>query len=258
MSHNANETMDRRKMATSLQTATRPRFLAALSLVLLGTAACASKPDVTGSIPADYHDRHPIVLVNAEQGMDIYIGMNHGRLGERQLSDIRALSRDFLKYGKGPLTALVPVTPGRDIASHQGLAAVRQALAGSGVSGNYLMVQTYRAEGNPGEHPIRLVYTKLKAQVTTRCGQWPADLGGAGEVLGSNNEPYYNHGCAMQQMLAVQTADPLDLVRPRAEDPVDTNRRIHVIDTARQGKDPSTEYRAKGIVVNQAVGGGSN
>lgn len=232
---------------------------AALALALvLPAAACVtpSAPTVTGSIPHDYHDRHPILLVNAEQALDVYAAASNGGVGERQTVEVRALAQDWRRNGKGPITALVPVS-GHGRGHHGGLGAVRALLAGAGVEPAGLRIATYPVEGPASDQPIRLSYTKLKAQVATRCGQWPDDLMALKGAKNWDNQPYYNFGCSTQQTLASQVADPLDLVRPRPEGRLDTARRIKVIEEQRKGKDPSTDYRGKVDQINKAVGGGA-
>ena len=242
--------------------ATRARRLSRVALGLalsLPAAACVTArpaPTVTGSIPHDYHDRHPILLVGAEEALDVYAVTGNGGVGERRSVEVRALAQDWRRRGKGPITALVPVS-GHGRGHHGGLAAVRVLLAGAGVDGASLRIATYPVEGPAGDQPIRLSYTKLKAQVATRCGQWPDDLLPLKGARSWDNQPYYNFGCSTQQTLASQVADPLDLVRPRPESRIDTARRIKVIEEQRKGKDPSTEYRGKADQINKVVGGGS-
>ena len=134
----------------------------------------------------------------------------------------------------------------------QTYAAVRAALASAGVRN--IAQSHYRVEGRAAEQPVRVVYTKLKARTATKCGQWPADLSGFQNMRAENNEPFYNFGCATQNMLANQVADPIDLVRGRTEDGSNTARRLQVIDALRSGKDPSTDYRVTGTKINTTVG----
>jgi pilus assembly protein CpaD len=58
----------------------------------------------------------------------------------------------------------------------------------------------------------------------------------------------------MQSNVAAQVADPIDLVRGRAEGRPDSIRRGKVIDAIREGKDPSTQYRQEGTKINSSVG----
>jgi pilus assembly protein CpaD len=102
--------------------------------------------------------------------------------------------------------------------------------------------------------PIRLSFKRLQAKVAGRCGLWPQDLGVSDVGFNARNEPYWNHGCAMQSNVAAQVADPVDLVRGRQEGRVDTIRRMGNIEKLRQAQDPSTEWKAEDTVINKELG----
>lgn len=227
------------------------RRLALVAGAALLAAACARKPaEITASIPADYRDRHPIIVAPAEEGIDIFIRGSAASLDLRQRLELKAAAEDFRANGQGRMTLLVP--RGARGEPHRGVGAIRAALASGGVTG--VAQSFYRVEGPAREQPVRVVYTKLKARVATKCGQWPADIVGLQGAKSWNNEQYYNFGCAYQNALAQQVADPLDLVRGRTEDRIDTERRIKVIESQRKGEDASTRYRSTGTNINQAVG----
>lgn len=227
------------------------RRLAFIAGAALLAAACAKKaPEVTASIPADYRDRHPIIVAPAEEGIDIFLRGSTSSLDLRQRLELKAAVEDFRANGQGAMTILVPT--GVYGEAHRGAAAVRAALASAGAS--RIGQRPYRVEGPAREQPIRVVYMKLKAQVATKCGQWPADVAGFQGTRSWNNENYYNFGCAYQNMLATQVSDPLDLVRGRTEDRIDTARRVQAIETQRSGRDTSTPYRNTGTSINQGVG----
>ncbi len=221
------------------------RLVLALCAGVAVTACAKYDTAPVATIPLEYRDRHPIVVAPAEESIDVFI--RGGGLDKRQALELKAVVEDFRANGQGHMTLLVPV--GSRGAPHRGVGAVRAALGGVGVSQSH-----YRVEGPATDQPIRVVYTKLKARVATKCGQWPDDLGGFQGVRSLNNEPYYNFGCAHQNMLANQVADPVDLVRGRTEDRLHTARRLRVIDTQRAGRDPATNYRTTGTGINTTVG----
>jgi pilus assembly protein CpaD len=115
-------------------------------------------------------------------------------------------------------------------------------------------VGSYEAHDPTMAAPIRLSFAGLKAEVPHECGQWPHDLGSSQFRNGLENRSYWNFGCAYQSNLAAQVADPVDLVRARAEGRIDTGKRMYGIDQIRKGKDPSTEYRQQATTINQSVG----
>ena len=51
----------------------------------------------------------------------------------------------------------------------------------------------------------------------------------------TDNKHYANFGCATQNNLAAQIANPGDLIAPRGMTPIDAERRSNVIETYRTG-----------------------
>ncbi len=238
-------------------TAARSRA-AALGAVLAAsamTAGCRTDGEVTASIyPADYRVRHPIALTYAPNTLDLFISRNMTGLDARQAEDLRAFAAEYRRSGRGPMTVLVPVEPNAPAASRRGADAVRSALAAAGVSRAYLQVQSYPGPGNSLASPVRLVFSKLQAKVTSECGQFRTDVGGTGGTIeGWQNRDYYNFGCASQTALANQVADPLDLQRSRVEERSDVLKRMKVFDDARKGSDPSTTWKTEAAAVNGVV-----
>ena len=89
---------------------------------------------------------------------------------------------------------------------------------------------------------------------SSKCGEWPADIASGSSAEGWQNRPYYNLGCATQSNLAAQVADPVDLVRPRQEDPSDVAMRTRAISAVRTGADPGTSWSLS----NTNIGGLGN
>ena len=224
----------------------RPAALAAaLVLLALPLGGCAGRLDrvvnTTQTIPEDYRQRHPIVLTNSTQTLDVFSGGNGGALDTRQLKSIQAFARDYQSAGQGPMQVLLPHGPQVGAASHATLNAIRNALVHAGVRG-YINSGSYEVADATLAAPLRLSFVRLKAKVATNCGDWPADLAGGSSTQSWENRPYYNLGCATQMNLAEQVNDPRDLVEPRAEDPSDVQMRTRAIGFIRRGFDPSTQW----------------
>jgi pilus assembly protein CpaD len=229
----------------------------ALSLALGGCGVDRIVPNA-GRDPSDYRDRHPIVLADKNHTLDIFVGANAGPLDPRQREDLRDFVQEFRQHGKGVMTAFVPVgsaDPGGDA---RGIETIRAALqhARSPVP---LSIQTYMVEDPSLAAPIRLTFAELTAKVPHGCGRWPKDMTGATTREGIENEQYWNFGCAYQQNIAAQVADPIDLVRPQVEDRIDIVKRSTEIGKLRQGQDPATSYdtKNKATISNLGAGGGS-
>ena len=237
--------------ARSRPTAARIVTAAALASTL---AACGADRVATGSTrPADYRERHPIVLAEGPRTLDVFVH-NPGGLDSRQRDDVRTFAAEYRRYGQAAMMAQVPVRTRNDAASHATMAHVVQVLSAAGVPAAYVAVATYPVADPVIAAPIRLTFTRLTAKVASQCGTWPEDLGISDFRHHTSNQSYWNLGCAMQSNVAAQIADPIDLVRGRTEERPDSIRRAKVIDAVREGKDPSTQYRQEGTKINQAVG----
>ena len=223
-------------------------MLAALLALALPMAACSNvdRAVATSAIPADYHQRHPVALVNARQSLDIFLLGSGPQFDYRQKHDIEAFAADYLAHGEGLIRALVPRGPS-DAAAEATLKAVQRALAASGVKGN-IEVGSYTAPDVKLASVLRISFVKLQAQASSHCGDWPDDLGSGSSLDTWDNRTYYNLGCATQQTLAAQMDDPRDLVRPRAEDPSDVQMRTRPIQLLRGSQpapvsqDPTTPW----------------
>jgi pilus assembly protein CpaD len=217
-----------------------PARLAAAALLALSIGACAKQDRmVTGSvIPTDVRARHPIVLTNAPATLDIFV-TGVGGLDSRQRQDVADFASAYRSAGTGSIQILAPRGAGQDAAAQRVVAAIRKELTASGAAAP-IEVGSYSVADARLAAPVRVSYRKLEAKADTRCGEWPDDLGASGSKAGWDNRPYYNFGCAYQQNMAAQVADPRDLVRPRHLDPADSQMRTRAITAVREGKDPST------------------
>jgi len=215
--------------------------LAALVFLGLGLSACGHNRVVTSStFPYDYTERHPIEILDKPQSLDVFV--TNGSLGHRQVGDIRDFAASYRQHGKSRILAFAPVDTGQETAVRSTLAAARRVLAASGVPASDVVVSRYHLDNDSLTPVVRLSFMRLGAKVANRCGLWPQDLASGGSTDGWKNRPYWNLGCATQANLAAQVADPIDLVRPRPEGRIDTQKRLEAIGKLRQGQDPSTQY----------------
>ena len=232
-------------LPTSVRKRTRPlRLLTLAGLLTVPLAACSNPIDrvvASSPIPDDVHIRHNIVLANAPRRLDIFFVGADGRLDYAQGREVEAFARDYLGEGQSGIRIAMPQGPVNHLAAERTLAAVRGALARSGVR-NGISVVGYPVADPALASSLHLSYVALQARPTTRCGEWPDDLGSGTTLNSWQNRTYYNFGCANQQTLAAQVANPRDLVKPRAEDPTDVQLRTRAIGLLRSGQDPSTQW----------------
>jgi pilus assembly protein CpaD len=226
----------------------------ALLLLALPLSACAPDRVVTGSTyPTDYRERHPIVLADGAQTLDLFVTARG--LDEGQQDALMAFAAEYRTNGKGPMTASIPAGPISKSTPRAGLGTIHAALARAGIPSSQVIVTGYRAVDPGLAAPIRLSFRRLEARVASRCGVWPQDLGVSDFRASVDNQPYWNLGCATQSNIAAQAADPLDFVRARPEGRADVIRRAANIDKLRKGQDPSTVYRTPTDRINQTLGG---
>ena len=224
--------------------------LCVLALILsLGACARVDRMATASTLPDDYRQRHPIVLANQPQKLDLYITSDEGHLDKRQSADLQAFAGLFGSSGQGQITVLLPSTMAPSVAQAH-LKTIRERLASAGVKG-YLKVGNYVPEQPDLASPIHLSFLQLGARVNSKCGEWPADLASGSSAEGWQNRPYYNLGCATQANLAAQIADPVDFVQPRLEESADVQMRTRAITAVRSGSDPGTAW----TTTNTNIGG---
>jgi pilus assembly protein CpaD len=224
----------------------RVPLIVAVVAPMLG--ACAADRVVQGTqIPADYRARHPIAVTMAPISVDVLPA--GGQLDARSREQVRAFATDYRNAGGGPISIQVPAAGGGYL--HAAVDGIRRELAAAGANGG-VTVSTYRPADPRLVSPIRLSYIGAKAVVGTRCGDWPRDLASGSSMEGWQNQPYWNHGCSFQQMLANQVADPRDLATPRAESPSDVAMRTRAIGKVREGDDPGTEWKIENTSIGTA------
>jgi pilus assembly protein CpaD len=219
------------------------RKLAVLLIgVSLALGACThTSEDVTASIPSDYRQRHPIVVENANQTTNVFVGNGRGGLTAAQRADVVGLARTWMHEGTGAITVEVPTHTPNARAAADSLREIRSLLAVGGVPANGIVVRRYRSPDPQYFAPIRLTYPRIKADAGP-CGMWPEDIGPSIKNKSYfENKPYWNLGCASQRNLAAMVDNPADLVQPRPETPAYTGRRNVVFDKYRKGERTGAE-----------------
>nr|WP_316651441.1 CpaD family pilus assembly protein [uncultured Gellertiella sp.] len=206
--------------------------LAVLGLAAFLLQACGHQQDqlTTGGIPDDYRTRHPIVLAEVEQTIDVPIGSTDRMLSIGSQDVINGFLADYHAHASGTLAMHFP-SGSVNAAAAQGMRKLfRQMAIQAGIPSSRITEQTYQASADGGLAPIRLSFRAVRA-TTDQCGQWPQDI-----LHDTENRSWDNYGCATQSNLAAQIANPMDLVAPRQMSPIDAQRRTTVIGLYRNGK----------------------
>lgn len=221
---------------------------AAIWLALLLGACQHTEPDfATGSVTADYRDRHPIRLVDGHRTIQVLVGSGRAGLTATQRAEVASLGSDWRHEGTGYVVVEIPAGAVNSAAAKATVREIKSLLHFAGVPPQATLLRNSQQPYREDLGAIRVTYTKIQA-VAGPCGQWPDNMGPGlvGQerypLLESENVPYWNFGCATQHNLATAVANPEDLVQPRPETPAYAARRQTVVDKYRQGQDPSTIY----------------
>lgn len=237
--------MVRQDPGGEMMKAIQMRFVqnAAFAILVAASAAamtgCAVRPDEslkTASIENDYRARHPITLAEVEHSLDVPIATGDHKLPSALRDTIRGFGQDYAASSSGSMQLSIPAGSVNSAAAHALSGAVKKELYAAGIKKGRIIVTTYPAENNEVSAPIRLSYIAVSA-VTDECGQWPEDLINNSFM----NKNWHNFGCASQNNLAAMIANPMDLKAPRAETPIDAERRSTVIGLYREGSSTVSE-----------------
>lgn len=208
-----------------------------IGVLAMGLAGCQTIPSAENVKRYDYRLRHPIVIAEQAETLDIPVGAQTRHLSPRLAQAVRGFARDARTNGAGSAEILVP-SGSLNEGSAQVLASrIRAEMVRGGLPRGRIHIRSYPV-GDPGAvAPIRVAYPKVKASVHP-CGRWTDDLSSK-----MTNEDYADFGCATQSNLAAMVANPADLIQPRNSGPADRARRDTVFDKYREGSNPSGDYK---------------
>lgn len=223
----ANE-MHSSDVRTQLRAGRTVTLLAMAALVAVASGCANRDATATGSLPDDYRTRHPIVVGEQEKTIDIPIATGATELTRGQAEVISGFASNYASSASGTFRIIIPHGARNDAATAVASRHIRKLVARHGVPAKKVTVESYTA-GDPAEAaPVRLSYYAITAS-TPACGQWPEDL----LINTYQNKNYHNFGCATQNNLAAQIADPNDLLGPRRMTPADATQRGNAVERYR-------------------------
>lgn len=222
-------------------------ILAGFSILLL--VGCQSRStSYVESGPLNYTERHPIVLAEEADKLDIFIGSGKRDITRGDAAAVKAFTRSYRQDGTGLMKILVPSGSANETGAMASLKSIRRAIAVGGGNPASMRVAHYRFDDPNANAPVRLTFNRIQA-VTNLCGQWPDNI-----IATRKNKDYYNFGCASQQNFAAMVADPRDLVRQRGSSPRDTRRQNDVLTKYSKGQSTPTKYdKSNDIKISSAV-----
>ena len=207
----------------------------ALSVLAAATVGCAD-PNyddriTTGSVePRDFRERHPIVITDDTRVLDVPVGQGDAQLPEGTRETVLGFLARYRAESEGVIQIARPKGAANAGTAANAAGEIADLFNLAGVPHHLIVRSTYDVESD-AIAPIRIAYTAVSA-VVADCGEWPRDL--AGPELNHDNRNYHNFGCATQNNLAAQIANPTDLLHPRESTPVDAGRRNTIIDDYRE------------------------
>lgn len=218
------------RIAVSLNASSPDRVVAraprALGLALVMTAAALiagcnapSHSIIVGSIPDDYRTNHPIVVGEKEQVLDLPVGASSYGMTKFQRTRLDGFLSDYDPRSSAFVAILVPSGSRNEAAARRTSADIEAYMRQRGIRRGYIVEQRYQSPLPDASPPIRISYMATKAY-TDRCGRWPDDA-----LESTDNKHYENFGCAYQNNLAAQVANPTDLLGPRRMSPIDAENR---------------------------------
>jgi pilus assembly protein CpaD len=171
----------------------------------------------------DYRQRHPIMLSEEPEVMDIPVGMNGPAISRELETAVDNYVAGYRENGTGALTIQVPTASANAVAAAKTGHAIHYALVRAGVPQGQIEVAPYHVGDHAKVAKLRLSYLRVKA-VAPKCGIWPETA-----PVDYRSSDYHNFGCATQQNLAAMVANPADLVQPQPMTPPSGTRRAKVI-----------------------------
>ena len=150
------------------------------SCVAVTLAGCYQTEVAEKEYPTDYRQRHPIVLRQGAQNVDILLGRNRGGLTASQRADVVSFAQAWRKEAGSGIIIEVPKGGPTDHAASDATREIRSIFAAVGVPSNAIYARSYHPP-KTSLASIRLNYTKMIAEAGP-CGEWPKDLGPSWEL----------------------------------------------------------------------------
>jgi pilus assembly protein CpaD len=161
-------------------------------------------------------------------------------LSPADVARLDAFVGDYQEHGNGAIAVSAPA----GAAANQQIGFFADRINQIGVPRDHILVSTHDAAA--GDTRVEIDYVAYQAHADS-CGDWSEDL----SFTMMNGTPH-NFGCAVQQNLAAQVADPRDLIQPRGMEASDAARRTTVVGKYEQGQITQADKRTADLPVEQS------
>lgn len=196
-----------------------------VAAVLLA-GSCAAPNDGVG-FSNDPAANHPISVAPHFASLKLSFSAADAGLLPDDAARFEGFVADYMSRGSGSISVSAP--QGRDSTAIIQYFGAR--LFEMGVPRSRILVGTH----DGADERVEIGFIAYSAS-TAPCGDWSKNL-----AADAGNKIAPNFGCANQQNIAAQVADPRDLIEMRPADPADAARRQTVINNYEQGKTTAAE-----------------
>ena len=202
------------------------RCASVVAVVLAGS--CAS-PYSNGDGPMeDGAANHPITVEPHYASIKLNFSAPNAGLMPDDAVKLNSFVADYLSRGNGSISVSAPSGPEATAA----LTYFGERLNQMGVPRSRILVGTHDASGG---NQVEVGFISYVAH-TDPCDYWSKNLADT-----TDNSTPVGFGCAVQQDIAAQVADPRDLIQPRDSEAADAERRSTVMGNYEKGKVTSAE-----------------
>ena len=202
-------------MSTATGVSSMAKTIVFVSVLALGLGGCKHGEEgaqVAGWTLVDPSERHPILVSQQPQTMNVRVARGSGGLTPQQRAELLAFAARSRASDAGNSKIIIQAPSGsaNEVAAMRGVHEIRQLLSDNGIAETAIAVEVYSRDGDP-QPPIRVSFMRYVAE-GPQCGNWSTNL-----AVDPQNLPYPNLGCTTQHNLAAMIANPADLLGPRTE-----------------------------------------
>lgn len=217
------------------------RLTPVIGALLLAGCATTDPDAVARSMTPNALDAWTGAIQVTPQPDEIRLAAHPTGLSGAQARALSEFHARWMQAEGGLITVAAPNQGGYRVGSE-----TRAWLIGQGAPAEKVLLIGYDAV-DPADAPV-VVGFKRYSVATPNCGSWE------NVVRTFGNGSMDNLGCAVTSNMAVQLANPEDLIAPRTMDPADPARRAVVFDKYRKGEVTSSAKDAQASgAVSQAI-----
>jgi pilus assembly protein CpaD len=195
-----------------------------LAAVLMAGSCAVPPTNDAKSIMEDPEVNHPIEVEPSYQSMKLYYSPADTGISPADQARFDGFVADYQEHGNGSIAVSAPA----GINSKGMIGFFAQRINDMGVPKDHILVASHDAPD--GDMRVEINYVSYQAH-TDKCGDWSENL-----AYSADNLTPKNFGCAVQQNIAAQVADPRDLLGPRTMEAASAVRRATVMGNYEQGK----------------------